>query len=420
MADIEPFHVVLVIARAKELEAQGRSIVNMVIGEPDFPTRRLVRDAAMRVLEAGHVHYTPSLGHPPLREAISGWYRTRYEARRARLAHRGDQRLVGRAAADHGCAARPGRAGADGRSGLSLQSPLRACDGGRGGRHSGRRADTAYQLTAELVEQHWTPRTKAVLVCSPSNPTGTMMPLQALREIHEVVRARGGVLISDEIYHGLTYGPAAPTARSSSPTNFRHQQLLQVLLHDRLASRAGWSCPSAFLVDVESWRGNLYISPPDVAQQAALAAFRPERVDGSWSSNRAAVPRAARLSVAGAARSWASAFRSRPRARSTSTPTASELTDDSYAFCLDVLEKAGVAIAPGTRLRRQRPAPVTSASPIPSRSRCWKRGSDGCAEYLGKMSAACPDAHAGLVYVHSLHGAGGGVAALAAARPSPQ
>ena len=80
MADIEPFHVMQIIARAKQLEAQGRRIVNMVVGEPDFPIAPLVRDAGIRVLEAGRLHYTPALGITPLREAISGWYRERYRA----------------------------------------------------------------------------------------------------------------------------------------------------------------------------------------------------------------------------------------------------------------------------------------------------------------------------------------------------
>ena len=79
-------------------------------------------------------------------------------------------------------------------------------------------AGTAYQLTPELVEKHWTPRTKAVLVCSPSNPTGTMIAPETLREIHAVVRAKGGMLISDEIYHGLTYGQRCRPRSSSATT----------------------------------------------------------------------------------------------------------------------------------------------------------------------------------------------------------
>src|SRR4030095_16943975 len=76
--DIAPFHVMALLARARELEAQGRSIVHMEIGEPDFPTPAPIRDAGMRSLEKGEVYYTPALGLPELRRAIAGFYRTRY------------------------------------------------------------------------------------------------------------------------------------------------------------------------------------------------------------------------------------------------------------------------------------------------------------------------------------------------------
>src|SRR4249920_883556 len=192
MADIEPFHVMQIIARAKELEAQGRKIVNMVVGEPDFPIAPLVRDAAMRVLEAGHLHYTPALGTTPLREAISGWYRTRYETAvpAARIAVTTGS--SGALLLSMGVLLNPGDE-------VLLADPgypcnrhfVRAMDGVPVGVAVG--PSSAYQLTAELVQRHWTPRTKAVLVCSPSNPTGTMISREALRDINEVVCRRGGV-----------------------------------------------------------------------------------------------------------------------------------------------------------------------------------------------------------------------------------
>jgi len=127
--------------------------------------------------------------------------------------------------------------------------------------------DTAYQLTADLVEQHWSRRTRAVLVCSPSNPTGTIISPEALREIHEVVRARGGVLISDEIYHGLTYGPATPTALAIDDDVFVINSFSKYF--GMTGFRLGWLvAPEAFLVDVDKLAGNLFISPPDIAQRA--------------------------------------------------------------------------------------------------------------------------------------------------------
>ncbi len=306
MADIEPFHVMQIIARAKELEAQGRKIVNMVVGEPDFPIAPLVRDAAMRVLEAGHLHYTPALGTTPLREAISGWYRARYETAvpAARIAVTTGS--SGALLLTMGVLLDPGDQ-------VLLADPgypcnrhfVRAMDGEPVGIPVG--AQTAYQLTPELVEQHWTPRTKAVLVCSPSNPTGTMIAPQALREIHAAVRARGGVLISDEIYHGLTYGPAAPTAARVRRRHLRHQQLFQVLRHDRVPSRLAGGARAVPVRRGQAGGQSLHLAARP--RPAGRARGLPPRHRAAPGRASRAVPRAARLSRTGPARSWASMFR---------------------------------------------------------------------------------------------------------------
>ena len=78
MSDIQPFHVMALLARARELEAQGRSIIHMEIGEPDFPTPQPVIAAGIRALQLGNIHYTPALGLPQLRQAIAAFYLERY------------------------------------------------------------------------------------------------------------------------------------------------------------------------------------------------------------------------------------------------------------------------------------------------------------------------------------------------------
>ena len=77
--DIQPFHVMALLARAKELEAEGKDIIHMEIGEPDFPTPQPIVDAGIEAISKGDVHYTPALGLPALREAIARFYKTRYE-----------------------------------------------------------------------------------------------------------------------------------------------------------------------------------------------------------------------------------------------------------------------------------------------------------------------------------------------------
>lgn len=343
MADIEPFHVMQIIARAKQLEAQGRQIVNMVVGEPDFPIAPLVRDAGIRVLEAGHLHYTPALGITPLREAISGWYRERYRAAVPASRIAVTTGSSGALLLTMGVLLDPGDQ-------VLLADPgypcnrhfVRAMGGEPVGIAVG--AQTAYQLTPELVEQHWTPRTRVVLVCSPSNPTGTIIAPQALREIHQVVRARGGVLISDEIYHGLTYGPDAPTALALGDDVFVINSFSKYF--GMTGFRLGWLVvPEPLVFDVDKLAGNLYISPPDLAQQAALAAFHPDTV--RLLEERRDLYRAQRDFLVPALKQLGFEVPVMPEGAFYVYAGCRRFTDDTYAFCWEILEKAGVAITPG-------------------------------------------------------------------------
>jgi len=343
MADIEPFHVMQIIARAKALEAQGRSIVSMVVGEPDFPVAPLVRDAAMRLLEAGHVHYTPALGITPLREAISNWYSARYgvQVPTSRIAVTTGS--SGALLLTMGVLLDPGDEVLMADPGYPCNRHfVRAIDGVPVGVNVG--PQTAYQLTAELVERHWTPRTKAALVCSPSNPTGTMISKPTLHEIHEVVRKKGGILISDEIYHGLTYGGSAPTAASLGDDVFVINSFSKYF--GMTGFRLGWLVASdAFMVDVDKLAGNLFISPPDIAQRAALAAFEPDTI--ALMEERRELYRQQRDFLLPALKALGFEVPVTPEGAFYIYANCARFTNDSYAFCWDVLENAGVAITPG-------------------------------------------------------------------------
>ena len=343
MQEIEPFHVMQLIARARALEAQGRTIVNMVVGEPDFPLAPAVQAAAMRVLESGRLSYTPALGIMPLREAIAAWYRTRYglEVPASRVAV-----TTGSSAAllmAMGVLLDPGDR-------VLLADPgypcnrhfVRAMDGEPVGIAVG--ADSAYQLTAELVERHWTSRTRAVLVCSPSNPTGTTIPAHAFEALYRTVRAKGGVLISDEIYHGLTYGSETPTGLAFGDDVFVINSFSKYF--GMTGFRLGWMVvPQSFLSDVDKLAGNLYISPPDIAQHAALAAFDPATV--RVLEERRELYRAQRDFLVPQLQALGFEIPVLPDGGFYIYANCSRLTDDSYGFCWDVLETAGVAITPG-------------------------------------------------------------------------
>jgi aspartate/methionine/tyrosine aminotransferase len=343
MADIEPFHVMQIIARAKALEAQGRSIVNMVVGEPDFPVAPLVRDAALRVLETGHLHYTPALGITPLREAVSAWYRTRYDVQVPPSRIAVTTGSSGALLITMGVLLDPGHEVLMADPGYPCNRHfVRTMDGVAVGVAVG--PDTGYQLTADLVEQHWSPRTRAVLVCSPSNPTGTIISPQALCEIHEVVRAKGGVLISDEIYHGLTYGPATPTALAIDDDVFVINSFSKYF--GMTGFRLGWMvAPEAFLVEVDKLAGNLFISPPDIAQRAALAAFEPDTI--ALLEQRRELYCKQRDFLVPALKALGFRVPVMPEGAFYVYANCSDFTDDSYAFCWDILEKVGVAITPG-------------------------------------------------------------------------
>jgi aspartate/methionine/tyrosine aminotransferase len=341
--EIEPFHVVVLITRAKALEAQGRSIVNMVVGEPDFPTPQPIVDAGVAALQGNQIRYTPSLGGHALREAIAGWYRARYGAE-----------------VDAGCVAvTSGSSGALLLTMGVLLSPgdevLMADPGYPCNRHfvramEGRAVgvpvgpETAYQLTAELVDRHWGPRTVAVMVASPSNPTGTLIPPEDLKRIHEVVSRRGGRLIVDEIYHGLTYGVEARSALEFADDVFVINSFSKYFC--MTGWRLGWMvAPRGYIAPLEKLAQNLYISNSDIAQQAAMAAFRPETL-AIAESNREKF-QAQRDYLLPELRKLGFDIPFEPQGAFYIYANCSRLTADSYRFCLDVLEQAGVAIAPG-------------------------------------------------------------------------
>ncbi len=343
MAEIDPFHVVVLVTRAKELEAQGRSIVSMVIGEPDAPTAAPIAEAGIAAIRSGQVRYTQGLGTTPLRQAISGWYRTRY----------GLDVPYGRVGV------MPGSSGAllmvmgvllDPGDEVLMADPSYPCN-----RHfvramEGRAVclpvgpESAYQLTAELVDRHWSPRTRAVMLASPSNPTGTLIPFDELRAIHEVVRRRGGTLIVDEIYHGLTYGEPDRSVLEIADDVFVINSFSKYF--GMTGWRLGWLvAPEAYVEAVEKLAQNLFISASDIAQQAAIAAFSPEAI--RIHEERREAFRAQRDFLLPRLRALGFEIPVEPQGAFYIYANCEKITSDSYAFCQDVLENAGVAITPG-------------------------------------------------------------------------
>jgi len=343
MVDIEPFHVMDLLARARALEATGRDIVHMEIGEPDFVTPAPIREAAKQALDAGKTHYTPATGLPALREAISDFYQTEYGVSVS------PERII----------VTPGASGALLLALGVLVNPgervLMADPGYPCNRHFVRLLEAEavgvpvgpgsdYQLTPVLLEQHWTTDTVAALLASPSNPVGTVVNADNLAGMYSVAARHGGRLIVDEIYHGLIYDGMANSALNVS------EELFVINSFSKYFCMTGWRlgwlvAPVDYVREADKLAQNIFLAAPTISQHAALAAFAPEsrEILNEYRDDF----RQRRDFLLPALRELGFDIPLTPTGAFYLYADCTRFTDDSYAFALDVLEKAGVAITPG-------------------------------------------------------------------------
>ncbi len=341
--NIEPFYVVQVITRAIELEAQGKSIINLAVGEPDFPTPQPIVDAAVAALKSDRMRYSPSLGSDALRQALSNWYQSRYAVDVPA------ERIAVTSGASGALLLTMGMVISEGDEVL-MPDPSYPCNRhfvssmGGSAKLIPVGAETDYQLTSLLVEQNWTERTVGVMVASPSNPTGTLMDHDELQKIVEFVRGRGGVVIVDEIYHGLSYDGQVRTALDISDDVFVINSFSKYFA--MTGWRLGWTVmPEGYVEHFEKLAQNLYISNSDVAQRAALSAFDLETIEEA-EKNRSRY-KEQRDFLLPALRDLGFKIPVEPSGAFYIYADCTNFTNDSYSFSHDVLEKAGVAIAPG-------------------------------------------------------------------------
>ena len=341
--DIQPFHVMDILARARTLEAAGRSIIHMEIGEPDAPTPEPIIQAGIAALRAGHTHYTPALGLPALREAIAGFYTSRYGVRI-------DPERVAVTTGSSGALLLAMGVLLNPNEEVLLADPGYPCN-----RHfvrfiEGRAvnipvtARTRFQLTAAHVEQHWGERTRAALVASPANPTGTLLALDELRALHAAVSKRDGTLIVDEIYHGLTYGCQAMTAAAVSDEVFVINSFSKYF--GMTGWRLGWMIvPQTFVAGLERLAQNIFLAAPTPAQHAALAAFQPETL--AILEARRAEFEQRRDYLLPALRQLGFDLPITPEGAFYLYAGCGQFTQNSQQFAAEILEQAGVAITPG-------------------------------------------------------------------------
>jgi aspartate/methionine/tyrosine aminotransferase len=344
MQAIEPFHVMEIQRRAFELEANGRRIIHMEIGQPDFPAPQPVVDAAIAALKREPMGYTDALGLRALREAIAGFYADRYGLTVA------PERVVVTAGASGAFLVAIGSLIGPGDEVL-MPDPCYPCN-----RHFVRMfegsaktvaadAGMHYQLSLADVRQHWSARTRGVMLASPSNPTGTVVPHGVLRAILAETEARGGFSLIDEIYQGLAYdGPHLPSALGVSDRVFVVNSFSKYFC--MTGWRLGWLvAPLEYVQEMERLAQNAFICVSAPAQHAALAAFSPATI--AILEERRAEFQRRRDFLVPALRSLGFSVPLLPRGAFYVYAGCERLAEDSEEFAWRVLEEAGVAITPG-------------------------------------------------------------------------
>lgn len=342
-AQIQPFYVMQLLKRAQALEALGRDIIHLEIGEPDFKTPAPILVAASEFLKLGEVKYTQAAGLPELRAKIAAFYAQRYQVNLS------PERIF----------ITPGASGAlllalsatvNANERILMADPCYPCNRhflqllGADAKLIPVAADTRYQLTAALVEQHWDANVKGVLLASPANPTGTVIPATELQNIIASVSKQAGWYYSDEIYHGLVYGAEASSALQFTDSAFVINSFSKYF--GMTGWRIGWLVvPEAFVEVTERLIQNLFIASSTPAQYAALAAFDPETLL-ELEGRRAELQQRRELLLQGL---LALGFEipCQPDGAFYIYANCQKFTQDSFQFAVDLLEAAGVAITPG-------------------------------------------------------------------------
>ena len=273
-AEIEPFEVMDVLSRAQALERAGRRVVHMEIGEPDFTAPAPVVEAGIRAMRDGRTAYTATLGLHALREAIAGHYRNRFKVNldpeRIAITSGASGGLLTVAAlyvdaGDEVLVPDPGYPGyrhfVRAFEGVAKVLPVSAA--------------SDFQPTLDMVRAAWGPRTKGLLLGSPSNPTGTLISKTELFSIAKFISENNGVLMVDEIYQGLVYGMEPWTAYGVPG------EVVLINSFSKYFCMTGWRLgwvvlPPDALRGFEKLAQHLFISAPAAAQHAAISAFDSE------------------------------------------------------------------------------------------------------------------------------------------------
>ncbi len=350
---IEPFYVMEFAKAAAELARSPAGaelpMIFLNIGEPDFTAPALVRAANERAVAAGRSHYTDATGLPALREALSGWYASRFG-----LAIDPCRIVVtagASAALQLACLALVDRDDE-----VLLPDPSYPCNRHFVAAAVGKAvlvpasADERYQLSAASVTAAWSERTRGVLLAAPSNPTGTSIDPDEMGRIVDVVRARGGFTIVDEIYLGLSFDDRYGHSALAHDKSGHGDDVVSINSFSKYFSMTGWRLgwlvvPDALVPAIEKLAQNLYICPSTLAQHAALACFEPESI--AEYERRRGEFRARRDFLVPALNAMGLTVPVMPDGAFYAWADCSRHSASSWDFCFDVMKQAHVAITPG-------------------------------------------------------------------------
>lgn len=337
-SNIPSFIVMDVMERALEIQKRGHKIIHLEIGEPDFPTPQCICKAGIEAINKGLTHYTHSLGIIELREAICEYYLDRYGVKVdpgqvlitsgtspallliiSALLDKGDQVLM----SDPHYPCYPNYARFLGAEPVFIKVY----------------EENAFQLDPSDVKRAIGPRVKAILVNSPSNPTGTLLS----RENMEAISQLGIPVISDEIYHGLVYGEEECSVLEFTDNAFVLNGF------SKLFAMTGWRlgyviAPKSFVRPLQKLQQNFFISASSISQWAAVAALRHAQEDVE---KMRSIYNERRIFLVSRLKELGFGIATEPKGAFYVFANARHLSPDSYALAFDILEKAHVGVAPG-------------------------------------------------------------------------
>ena len=336
--DIPSFIVMDVMERALELQKQGHHIIHLEIGEPDFPTPKCICQAGMEALRKGHTHYTHSLGMLELRETISEYYNDKYG-----VTVNPDQILITSGTSPallliFATLLDPGDQ-------IIMSDPHYPCYPNYvrflGGEPVFVKVEETggFQLDAMQIKKHLGPKVKALLINSPSNPTGTLLSKEKMQAIAEL----GCPIISDEIYHGLVYEEKEHSILEFTDNAFVLNGF------SKLFAMTGWRlgyviAPAQFMRPLQKLQQNFFISASSISQWAGITALRNAQDDVRKMKE---TYNKRRMFLISRWKELGFGLATEPRGAFYVFANAKHLSSNSYQLAFEILEKAYVGVAPG-------------------------------------------------------------------------